>query len=171
MSMPKLTILTFLTVIFILFIIIHPSIALADPLTPTPTPRKPTCDLCGWCNRFATPPAPSPGNWNKCSSCLYDANGNEKPSKYYTLAGCLDAESGPLVQRILTIVMGVSGGLAFLSVLYGSGLILTSSGDPQKIKNGKDTITSSLLGILLIVFSIFILKIVGYDILKIPWLG
>ncbi|MCJ7740989.1 hypothetical protein MUP32_06805, partial [Candidatus Microgenomates bacterium] len=75
---------------------------------------------------------------------------------------------GEFVQSMLRIVFSVAGGIAFLSVLYGSALVLTSSGDPIKLQNGRETVVSSLIGIFLIIFSVFLLRVVGYDILRIP---
>ncbi|MBI3380195.1 hypothetical protein HY029_05570, partial [Candidatus Gottesmanbacteria bacterium] len=49
--------------------------------------------------------------------------------------------------------------------------VLTSSGNPERIQSGKDTITSALFGMLLILFSVFLLKVVGLDILRIPGFG
>jgi len=170
--MPRLIRLTVVLLTFIFAITFLPNIVFAGVTgTPTPAPGRPTCDLCGWCNRFATPPAPSPQSWDECNLCLYEADNTEKLKSYYTIAGCIDTNTGAFVKKIISIVVGVSGGLAFLSFLYGSGMVLVSSGNPERIKSGKDILTSSLLGIILIVFSILILKIVGYDILKIPWLG
>ena len=75
------------------------------------------------------------------------------------------------MQSMLTIIFGAAGGIAFMSVLYGSAVVLTSSGNPEKIQAGKDLITNSIIGILIIVFSVFLLRVVGFDILKIPGFG
>ena len=134
---------------------------------PSPT-GVPTCDLCGWCNQTVNP---KPSDWDKCRSCLYDASGTEKSGSYYTVLGCLSTKPEEFVQSMLSIIFGVSGGLAFMSVLYGSAIVLTSSGNPEKIQSGKDLITNSIIGILIIVFSVFLLRVVGFDILQIPGFG
>jgi len=120
---------------------------------------QPTCDQCGWCG---DDPTTKPPNWDACMSCL------SSPKHYYTVFGCLSIVPGEFVQSMLRIVFSVAGGIAFLSVLYGSALILTSSGDPIKLQNGRETVISSLIGIFLIIFSVFLLRVVGYDILRIP---
>ena len=147
------------------------SVSALSPTSTAPTPEKPTCDRCGWCGRYDPTPKPSPYNWENCTKCLYPTPNVLDQQSYYTLAGCIKTEPGPFVQKILSIAFGVAGGLTFLSVLYGSGVILSSKGDPLNIKNGKDIITSSLIGLLLIIFSVFLLKVVGVDILKIPGFG
>ncbi len=120
---------------------------------------QPSCDPCGWCQ---DDPENKPPNWDACMTCL------STPKHYYTVLGCLSTVPGVFVQSMMRIVFGICGGIAFLSVLYGSVLILTSSGDPKKLKNGKDTILYSLIGLFLVIFSVFLLRVVGYDILRIP---
>ena len=133
----------------------------------TPT-GVPTCDLCGWCNPTINP---KPPDWTKCRQCLYDSRGNEIKGNYYTVLGCFSTNPQKYVQSILSIVFGLAGGIAFMSVLWGSATVLTSSGNPKKIQEGKDLITNSILGILIILFSVFLLRVVGFDILKIPGFG
>lgn len=135
----------------------------AQTISPT---GEPTCDLCGWCNAQINPTPPP--NWQKCHDCLYDPYGNEATGSYYTVFGCIATQPEAFVKSILSIVFGVSGGIAFLAVIAGSGIVLTSGGYPERLQTGKDIIFSSIFGILLILFSIFLLHFVGYDILRIP---
>ena len=140
---------------------------LAQAATPLPT-GKPSCDLCGWCSPEINP---KPSNWNTCRTCLYDASGLEQKGNYYTVFGCLSTKPELYVKSVLGIVFGVAGGLAFLAVLAGSAIVLTSAGYPERIQTGKDLIVSSLFGLLLIVFSVFLLRVVGFDLLRIPGFG
>ena len=148
------------------FVLCSLFIALATSvIAQAPATGQYTCDLCGWCNTQINPPPP---NWNDCYACLYDTSGLEQKGNYWTVFGCLSTRPEKFVKSTLTIVFGAAGGIAFLAVLAGSAIILTSSGNPQRIQLGKDMITSSIFGLLLIVFSVFLLRIVGFDILKIP---
>lgn len=152
---------------FLLFVFVSPS--LAEDITPTPSPTgQPTCDLCGWCNQAINP---TPPNHQQCQSCLYDATGTEIPKQYYTVLGCLSTEPQGFVKSLLGIVFSISGGISFLAVLGGSAIVLTSTGDPERLQFGKDMVTSSIFGLLLIIFSIFLLRFVGYDVLRIPGFG
>lgn len=75
------------------------------------------------------------------------------------------------IQQLLNLALGVAGGIAFLLMLFGAFQIMTSSGNPEKMKSGSELITSALAGLLFIIFSIFLLKLIGVDILQIPGFG
>ena len=61
--------------------------------------------------------------------------------------------------------MGIGGGIAFLLVIYAGFLIMTSTGNPQRLSAGKELLTAALSGLLLIIFSAFLLRVIGVDIL------
>ncbi len=160
----------FVKIILVSFVILASSFFIHNPIfaeDPTPT-AQPTCDMCGWCNKDINP---KPSSWDKCNNCLYKSDGSQREHTYYTVLGCFSTQSDLFVKSILSFVFGIAGGIAFLAVLAGSSIILTSSGDPQKLQQGKEIIISSISGILLIVFSVFLLKVVGVDILSLPGFG
>lgn len=165
--MPKRFILSLFIFCFLLFATALPS--LAQTSTPSPSPTgQPTCDMCGWCNQEVNP---TPPNHQLCQSCLYDTTGTEIPKHYYTVIGCLSTEPQEFVKSLLGVVFSISGGIAFLAILGGSAIVLTSTGDPERLQFGKDMVTSSIFGLLLIIFSVFLLHFVGYDVLRIPGFG
>ncbi|PIZ02749.1 hypothetical protein COY59_03020, partial [Candidatus Gottesmanbacteria bacterium CG_4_10_14_0_8_um_filter_37_24] len=67
--------------------------------------------------------------------------------------------------------IGMVGGIAFLYLIYGFFLILTSGGNAEKIEQAKQIIISALSGLILIIFSVLLLKIIGTDIIRIPGFG
>lgn len=67
--------------------------------------------------------------------------------------------------------MGIAGGIAFLLILFGGFQIITSAGNPEQLNAGKELISSAIAGLLLIIFSILLLKIIGFNILGIPDFG
>jgi Co/Zn/Cd efflux system component len=69
---------------------------------------------------------------------------------------------------ILTYSIGIGGVVAFLLIVFGGFQIILSAGNPEKIKAGKEMITSAIAGLLLIIFSVFILRLIGVNILGIP---
>ena len=82
--------------------------------------------------------------------------------------GTIQDTPGALALWVITRGIGVGGGLAFLLSLWGGLTILFSSGNPEKINEGKQIITSAISGLLFIIFSVVILRFIGVDILGIP---
>lgn len=88
-----------------------------------------------------------------------------------TAIGCIPIDSGiSFVEWFLPRLLGIMGGIAFLLMLYGAFLMITSSGDADKVKAGQETITSALAGLIFAIFALFILRLVGIEILEIPGL-
>ena len=85
--------------------------------------------------------------------------------------GCIPTDPTGLVNKILQIAIGVSSGIALLLLISGAFKVLTSSGDPKAVMSGKETITSAIAGLLLILLSVAILNIIGIQILDIPIWG
>jgi len=75
------------------------------------------------------------------------------------------------INDILKYAMGIGGLIAFILIVIGGFQIILSAGNPDRVKAGKEMITSAIAGLLLIIFAVFILRLIGYDILKIPGFG
>lgn len=104
--------------------------------------------------------------WLAASSAWANGcSGSEIP----TGIGCIPTDPTALVLKILEIAVGVAGGIALLSVLFGGFKVLTSGGNPDTINEGKSMITNAIAGLVLILFSVAILNIIGFDILGIPF--
>lgn len=84
-----------------------------------------------------------------------------------TALGPITATPEGLATWVLTNGIKVAGGIAFLLMLYGGFLFLTSSGDPNKLQEATDVIMSAIAGLLMIIFSVFLLELIGYKILQI----
>ncbi len=97
-----------------------------------------------------------------CEDCFVAGN-------TWTALGCIPTNDlnnfiGWLLGRLIFVVTGI----AFLLLVVGAFQILTSAGNPEKVKAGGELITSTLAGLLLIILSLFLLKLIGVDILHIP---
>ena len=53
-------------------------------------------------------------------------------------------------------------------IISASFMIITSSGNPDRLKAGQELLTSAIMGLIMIIFSVFVLRVIGVDILKIP---
>lgn len=89
-----------------------------------------------------------------------------------TQIGCIEAGStAGFIGQLFTLGTGIAGGIAFLLIIFGGFQILTSAGNPERLNAGKELVGSAISGLLLILFSVFLLKIIGVDILCIPGFG
>lgn len=86
-----------------------------------------------------------------------------------TAIGCITVnDTTEFITFILRFGVGVGGGVAFLLILFSALQIITSSGNPEKLKAGKELLATSISGLLLIIFSVFLLEIIGVRILRLP---
>jgi hypothetical protein len=88
-----------------------------------------------------------------------------------TALGCIPIKPDSFVKYLVNFAIGIGGGIAFLLIIFGSFQIIFSGGNPDKLKAGKEIITAALGGLLLIIFSVLILRLIGYDILNLPGFG
>lgn len=89
-----------------------------------------------------------------------------------TAIGCIPiGNSSELIGFILRWAIGIGGGIAFLLMVYAGFIIMTSTGNPERLKGGQELLTSALAGLIMLIFSVFILRIIGIDILQIPGFG
>lgn len=104
-----------------------------------------------------------------------DNNGNptddSSTGKIYTAIGCIPVKAQQeFANFFLRWGIGVGSGSAFLLMGYAFILIMTSSGNPERLKAGKELLGAAIVGLSLLIFSAFILRIVGVEILRIPGL-
>jgi len=85
-----------------------------------------------------------------------------------TALGCIPYDPGPLVTWIFNLAIFVGGGIAFLIMGVGAFLFITSQGNPEQIQKGKEIMVSAGAGLLFMIFAIFLLRLIGVDILRIP---
>lgn len=111
-------------------------------------------------------------NQAECQNCF---NGGGA----WTAVGCLGkstTDSGTssvndFLKSFLSIGIGAGGGIAFLLILFSGFQTMTSAGNPEKLHAAKELMTAAISGLFLIIFSIFLLKLIGVDILQIPGFG
>ena len=124
--------------------------------TPTPNITTPEFKIC------ETIPESQDDQRKECEKCL--------PNGVYTALGCLPTSPQAFASTVLTLGLGIGGGLALLLMLYGSFLVSTSAGNPEQSQKGKAVVSGAIMGLLFIIFSVVLLKIIGIDILHLPGL-
>ncbi|MFH1959358.1 MAG: hypothetical protein ABIJ22_03465, partial [Patescibacteria group bacterium] len=101
-----------------------------------------------------------------------DADGDGKGDGIWTAIGCIDTSSTQgIVGKLMTVGIGIAGGIALLMILASAFLFATSEGEPKRTSEAKEILTSAIVGLLFIIFSVTILQFIGVNILKIPEFG
>jgi hypothetical protein len=99
-----------------------------------------------------------------------------KVGRQYTLLGCITSGTSvgfqggapSFVQAMLNVIFALSGGIAFLYLMYGGFIILTSQADAEQLNYGKRLVTGAIAGLIITLGSVFLVNLIGSGILKIP---
>ena len=102
-------------------------------------------------------------------SCLSCA----KYGGFPTALGCMPADRVDrfLAEGVLGIGIGIAGAISVLCIIYGAIQFQLSAGEAAKVQKAQKLITQCILGLLLILFSVFLLRFVGVNLLRIYGLG
>jgi len=117
--------------------------------------------------------------YNVAKLCLQIDNKNEQTAcincsknGVWTAIGCFEGTfSEFLTKNILGWGVGLAGVLSMMCIIYAAIKMQLSRGNPDKLKTTQEMLTSCITGLLLIIFSVFILRILGVDVLRIPGLN
>lgn len=87
-----------------------------------------------------------------------------------TALGCISTEATGVgfFGQLINIIIGISGGLALVMMLFGTFIVTTSAGMPDKLKEGQEILTSAIAGLLFIILSVFLLQFIGITVLGLP---
>ncbi len=160
--------------------------------------RYAVCDECGLCATNPSNITALPGNWKQCAACLYptvDGNHPEtldtlkidettnspilpaQPGRFYSAIGCITTTlsdftqpgaAASLTRPLLNVLLSIGGAIAFLYLLYGGFLIVTSRGDAEQLNLGRRTIYGAIIGIVFALSSVFLVNLLASGVLKIP---
>lgn len=156
-----------------------------------------SCDQCGACQGATK----LPGNYTQCVTCLYPsaptralpypmfdptmdaaaiatnfpANSSLRTtpliSRRYTALGCIETTAGGFTNAFLGLLNALITGLGFLGLIYGGVQMMLARGDKYKLQEGRNYVYASIATVLIVNLAVYIVKIVGKDILKIPYFG
>ena len=103
-------------------------------------------------------------DYGSCVSC--------SSSGVWTSIGCVKNNLNSFIgETVFGFGVGLAGGFSLLCIIYAAFMMQSSQGNPEKLKKAQEMITSCIMGLMLIIFSVFILKLIGVNILKIPGFG
>lgn len=75
------------------------------------------------------------------------------------------------IKQIFSYILSLAGIIAVILLIISGYRLMSSAGDKQKIAGARETITSAIIGLLFIIFSLVLLQVIGVDLLKIPGLS
>jgi hypothetical protein len=90
------------------------------------------------------------------------------PESLSTALGCLPYTKDAFVSTILSFIVGIAGAIALVVMLIATVQFMTASGDAKKLQSAKELFMSALVGLLFLIFSVSLLRIVAGDIIKLP---
>lgn len=90
------------------------------------------------------------------------------PESLSTALGCIPYTSRGFITALLSFIVGISGAVALITMLMATIQIMTAAGDAKKSQAGKELFTSALSGLLFLIFSVTLLRIIAGDIIKLP---
>ncbi len=133
--------------------------------SPSPSPDSGLPSDYNFCEQLPSGPARG-----ACVDCYDGRNG---PNGIYTAVGCIPyGDSGRgIISSLVLIGLNLSGGVAVLMIMVAGFKFSTSQGDPKKVSEAKEMMTSAVVGLLFVIFSVTILQFIGINILRIPGFG
>jgi len=106
-----------------------------------------------------------PGANSRCKTGGIDEDPNDALTwgGIDTALGCIPTDDlGGFVTILLRITTGIAGGIALILIIFAGFTIATSTGNPEKLKEGQEQLTSAITGL------VFLLEVIGAGILEIP---
>lgn len=70
--------------------------------------------------------------------------------------------------QLLGFLAGTAGAIALIIMLMATIQIMTGGDNAEQVKKGKELFTGAITGLLFIIFSVTLLKIVAGDIIQLP---
>lgn len=129
-----------------------------DAGVPTGTPR-PTSP---------PPPPPCKVGFDENGKITRDREQIVTCSEIETALGNISTDPAGFIRSIFSILLSLAGGIALLIIIVSGYRLMSSQGNPEKVQAAREQLTSAIVGLLFIIFSLSILTIIGVDILRIP---
>ncbi len=73
--------------------------------------------------------------------------------------------------QLLGFLAGIAGAIALVIMLAATIQIMTGGDNAEQVKKGKELFTGAVTGLLFIIFSVTLLKIIAGDIIQLPGFG
>ena len=85
-----------------------------------------------------------------------------------TALGCMPFETAGFTTGLLSFLAGTAGAISLVLMLVATIQIMTGGDNAEQVKKGKELFTGAITGLLFIIFSVTLLKIIAGDIIQLP---
>jgi hypothetical protein len=85
-----------------------------------------------------------------------------------TALGCMPVSTSGFTEALLTFLAGTAGAISLIIMLMATIQIMTGGDNAEQVKKGKELFTGAITGLLFIIFSVTLLKIIAGDIIQLP---
>lgn len=87
---------------------------------------------------------------------------------YESALGAIETDPTKFIARIFAILLSLSGVLVIYFIITAGYKLMMSQGNAEEIQGARETITSAIVGLLFLIFSMIILEVIGISIFHIP---
>ena len=82
--------------------------------------------------------------------------------------GCISTSTSGFTSALLTFLAGTAGAISLIIMLTATIQIMTGGDNAEQVKKGKELFTGAITGLLFIIFSVTLLKIIAGDVIQLP---
>lgn len=82
-----------------------------------------------------------------------------------TAIGCVPTNPIEFGRTLIRFSIGIGGGIALLMMIIASFQMITSAGNADRLKAGQERFKNAVIGLLFIIFSVLLMRLIGIDIL------
>ncbi len=105
-----------------------------------------------------------PNDLRACKNCGYGGG-------LWSGLGCVPLNLQNFITNfVLSFGVVLAFLVAFICIIYSAYILQTSQGNPERIKKAREYLTNCIIGLFLIIGSVFLLRLIGVTILGIPFL-
>ena len=108
------------------------------------------------------------GSFLPCGDGRRIINNPKDCTSIQTGIGAMEVSPGGFIQTMFRFVLTLAAFGGIIIIIYTGFIFMRSRGDKEQLAAARETLTSAILGLLFIIFSVVILEIIGVDILHIP---
>lgn len=103
-----------------------------------------------------------------CRDLCYQCSTKDSLAGIWTGIGCFPTNVTDLAKTVFNMFSGLLGLFIFYCIISNGLKVMISRDSADAMKKAQEAITSCIVGLLVLVFSVLFLRIVGVDILKLP---